>query len=127
MSIGVPVKLLHEAVGHTVTIELKTGEIYRGQLTDSEDNMNCQMANISFTARDGRQSELENAFIRGSKIRFFILPDMLKNAPMFKRVDGKTGTGRGKIQTIGRGRGFRGRGGSSRGGDRGGPARSVRR
>ncbi len=32
MSIGVPIKLLHEAEGHVVTIEMKTGEVYRGQL-----------------------------------------------------------------------------------------------
>lgn len=43
MSIGVPVKLLHEAEGHTVTIELKTGELYRGKLIEAEDNMNCQV------------------------------------------------------------------------------------
>ncbi len=86
MSIGVPIKLLHEAEGHTVTIELKTGEVYRGFLVESEDNMNCQLSTITYTARDGRMSELEHAFIRGSKIRFLILPDMLKNAPMFKKV-----------------------------------------
>lgn len=34
MSIGVPVKLLHEAVGHVVTIELKTGDTYRGKLNE---------------------------------------------------------------------------------------------
>ena len=27
MSIGVPIKLLHEAESHTVTIELKSGEV----------------------------------------------------------------------------------------------------
>ena len=32
MSIGVPVKLLHEAEGHIVTVEIKTGEVYRGHL-----------------------------------------------------------------------------------------------
>ena len=37
------------------------------------------------TPQDGRVSELENVFIRGSKIRYIILPDMLKNAPMFKK------------------------------------------
>lgn len=26
---------------------------------------------------------------RGSRIRFFVVPDMLKNAPMFKRIDPK--------------------------------------
>jgi len=30
MSIGVPIKLLHEAQNHVVTIELKTGEVRRG-------------------------------------------------------------------------------------------------
>lgn len=102
MSIGVPIKLLHEAEGHTVTIELKTGEIYRGFLVESEDNMNCQLSNITFTARDGRMTELEHAFIRGSKIRFMVLPDMLKNAPMFKRVD--KGAAKGKGIGLGRGR-----------------------
>lgn len=41
MSIGVPVKLLHEAQGHIITIELKSGEIYRGKLSEAEDNFNC--------------------------------------------------------------------------------------
>ena len=30
MSIGVPIKLLHEAEGHIVTVETTTGEVYRG-------------------------------------------------------------------------------------------------
>ena len=36
MSIGVPLKLLHEAENHVVTIELKNGELYRGYLSDVE-------------------------------------------------------------------------------------------
>ena len=36
MTVGIPVKLLHEAVGHIVTIELKTSETYRGKLLDVE-------------------------------------------------------------------------------------------
>lgn len=43
MSIGVPIKLLHEGEGHVVTVELKNGETYRGMLTEAEDSMNCQM------------------------------------------------------------------------------------
>ena len=42
-AIGVPIKLLHEAEGHVVTVELKTGEAYRGLLEESEDTMNCRM------------------------------------------------------------------------------------
>lgn len=77
---------------------------------ESEDNMNCQLQNITLTARDGRVTTLEHAYIRGSKIRFLILPDMLKNAPMFKRVDSKSG-GRGKGLGLGRGRAAALRGG----------------
>jgi len=124
MSIGVPIKLLHEAEGHVVTIELKSGEIYRGNLVEAEDNMNCQMTNITLTARDGRVTTLEQCYIRGSKIRFMIIPDMLKNAPMFKRMDPKANKGKGL--GLGKGRAVtavRGRGGARGGGARGGAMR----
>jgi len=101
MSIGVPIKVLHEAEGHVITCETVTGEVYRGKLLEAEDNMNCQMANINVTYRDGRVAQLENVFIRGSKIRFLILPDMLKNAPMFKKVGAK---GVSASATAGRGK-----------------------
>lgn len=101
MSIGVPIKVLHEAEGHIVTCETITGEVYRGKLIEAEDNMNCQMTQITVTYRDGRTANLENVYIRGSKIRFMILPDMLKNAPMFKKQGPKTGNaGRGKSAMI---------------------------
>ncbi|KAL3271357.1 hypothetical protein HHI36_021841 [Cryptolaemus montrouzieri] len=112
MSIGVPLKVLHEAEGHVITCETITGEVYRGKLIEAEDNMNCQMSQISVTHRDGKVTQLENVYIRGSKIRFLILPDMLKNAPMFKKQT-KAGTaGRGKSAILraqaarGRGRGI---------------------
>lgn len=65
--------------------------------------MNCQMQQITVTYRDGRMATLENVYIRGSKIRFLILPDMLKNAPMFKnnKSGNKSGTaGRGKSAIL---------------------------
>lgn len=83
-----------------MTCETITGEVYRGKLIEAEDNMNCQMTQITVTYRDGRVAQLENVYIRGSKIRFLILPDMLKNAPMFKRQH-KAGTaGRGKSAIL---------------------------
>merc|ERR1712205_99564 len=108
-SIGVPIKLLHEAEGHTVTVESKTGEVYRGQLLEAEDNMNCYIGSVTMIAKDGRTSKLEQVAIRGSQIRFLILPDMLKNAPMFKKqLGGATAGGRGRGgASAGRGRGKR--------------------
>ena len=86
MSIGVPIKLLHEAKSHVVTVELKTGELYRGYLIDSEDNMNCRIDSCHLTTRDGQTAYMDQVYLRGSQIRFLIVPDMFKNAPMFKRV-----------------------------------------
>jgi small nuclear ribonucleoprotein D3 len=33
-SLGVPVKLLHESLGHVITVELKSGQLFRGKLAD---------------------------------------------------------------------------------------------
>jgi hypothetical protein len=41
--------------------------------------------------------------VRGSHVRFFVVPDMLKNAPMFKNI-GREGKGKGG--GFGRGRGL---------------------
>ena len=95
--------------------------------------MNSQMASVTVTYRDGRVSQLEHIYIRGSKIRFMILPDMLKNAPMLKNMGGRgggrggAGASRGKSGILGaqargggRGSGGRGRGEGGRGGGFGG-------
>ncbi|CAI0434890.1 unnamed protein product [Linum tenue] len=50
-SLGIPVKLLHEASGHIVTVELKSGELYRGSMLECEDNWNCQLESITYTAK----------------------------------------------------------------------------
>ena len=78
--------------------------------------MNCQMTAVTVTYRDGRVAQLENIYIRGSKIRFLILPDMLKNAPMFKNMGrgrgaaaGSAGASRGKSAIL-RAQAARGRG-----------------
>lgn len=63
--------------------------------------MNVQLREITVTARDGRVSQLDQVYIRGSHVRFFIVPDMLKNAPMFKKIGPNAMKGRG----IGMGRG----------------------
>ncbi|XP_073313228.1 small nuclear ribonucleoprotein SmD3b-like isoform X1 [Primulina huaijiensis] len=137
-SLGIPVKLLHEASGHIVTVELKSGELYRGSMVECEDNWNCQLENITYTAKeptkilastnlhdqydyvlrckfikkklvipilnnDGKVSQLEHVFIRGSKVRFMVIPDMLKNAPMFKRLEARI-KGKGSALGVGRGR-----------------------
>ena len=86
MSIGVPIKLLHEAENHVVTVELKSGELYRGFLMDAEDTMNMRLDDVYITRRNGKQYRLDQVFIRGSQVRFVVMPDMLKHSPMFRRI-----------------------------------------
>lgn len=88
MSIGIPIMLLHEALPHTVTVETRSGDTYRGRLIAAEDCMNVQLKDVSLTRRDGRVAALSHVFIRGSKIRFVIVPDVLASAPMFKPAKG---------------------------------------
>ncbi|KAJ1454714.1 hypothetical protein M885DRAFT_521299 [Pelagophyceae sp. CCMP2097] len=85
-TVGVPIKLLHESEGHMVTIELRNGEIYRGQLDGTEESMNCLITDVVMTAKDGRVTKMENVYVRGSQIKFMILPDLLKHSPVFEKV-----------------------------------------
>merc|ERR1739848_942894 len=114
---AIPIKILHEAEGHIITVETSTGEIYRGKLQDAEDNMNIQMQNVTMTHRSGNTEQLQKIYIRGSQVRFMILPDMLKSAPMLnqsKAAASSRGLGRG-------GQGFGMGGGAPAGRARGGP------
>lgn len=110
---GVPVQVLHEAEGHNVTVELKNGEMYRGHLDASEDTMNVQLTNVVHTARDGRTTKLEHVYLRGSQVRFVVLPDILNNSPLFKKVSEVAA--KAKPVFLGKGRGRGARAGSSRG------------
>lgn len=76
----------------------------------AEDNMNVQLIDVQNTSREGRVSHLERVYVRGSHIRYFIVPDMLRNAPMFRQKDKKgrgVGLARGRA-TVSRARGQRG-------------------
>jgi small nuclear ribonucleoprotein D3 len=93
--IGVPIKLLYEAQGLIVSVELSTGQLYRGKLVSIEDNMNLQLREVTVTHRDGHVTAAEQCFLRGSGIRFVVLPDNLRHAPMFKGFGKKEGRGMG--------------------------------
>jgi small nuclear ribonucleoprotein D3 len=60
-----------------------------------------KVSHVTVTYRDGRVAQMENVYVRGSKVRFIILPDMLRNAPMFKSKMTMGGAaGRGKSGMI---------------------------
>jgi small nuclear ribonucleoprotein D3 len=85
-NVGIPIKLLYEAEGMKISVEMKNGEIYRGLLLGAEDTMNVSMSEVLRTSRTGQISKLANVYLRGSSIRFIALPDLLKSAPLFQKV-----------------------------------------
>mmetsp|Transcript_21102 Transcript_21102/g.29808 ORF Transcript_21102/g.29808 Transcript_21102/m.29808 type:complete len:118 (+) Transcript_21102:171-524(+) len=85
-NVGVPIKLLFEAEGMKVTVEMKNGEIYRGLLLSAEETMNMNLSDVIRTGRTGKISKIPNVYLRGSGIRFIALPELLKNAPVFQKV-----------------------------------------
>ena len=85
-NIGIPIKLLYEAEGMKITVELKSGEIYRGLLVSAEDTMNVSLTEVLRTARNGQISKMPNVYLKGRSIRFIALPDLLKSAPFFQKV-----------------------------------------
>jgi small nuclear ribonucleoprotein D3 len=87
MTVGAPVKLLHEAAGFVVTIELVSGDVYRGTLRMVEDNMNCFLHDVIHTAHDGQQVRADSAYLRGSNILFVNVPEMFANARFLKPPD----------------------------------------
>ena len=85
-NLGIPIKLLFEAEGMKITVEMKNGEIYRGLLLGAEETMNVSLSEVLRTARNGQISKLPNVYLRGSSVRFIALPDLLKSAPIFQKV-----------------------------------------
>ena len=117
---------MHEGEGFVVAIAMKNGEEYRGTLSEAEDTMNCQLKEgnfncllrhfyflyflffiVTLTGRDGRITKLEQVYLRGGQIKFIVLPDALKQSPIFKKVQQLSRQKKERELTAGRG----GRGG----------------
>ena len=110
MVLGVPIKLLNETLNFVVTVELTSGQTYRGKLLEVEDNMNLQLADVKVTQRDGSVQAMDQVFLRGNSVRFVIVPDNFRSAPFIESF-GKKKPVNVPIVNVGGGRSFGGRGG----------------
>ncbi|KAJ1967087.1 Sm snRNP core protein Smd1, partial [Dimargaris verticillata] len=61
----------------TVTIELKNGTVVHGTVTGVDMSMNTHLKTVKMTVKNKDPVTLETLSIRGSNIRYFILPDSL--------------------------------------------------
>jgi len=85
--VGIPIVLLHDAEGAVVTVETVDGELIRGLLFEAEDMMNLYLkkAVIINQKEPEKSTTVDQVYIRGSRILYIILPEMLAKAPMFRR------------------------------------------
>ncbi|KAI4142897.1 MAG: hypothetical protein L6R39_004783 [Caloplaca ligustica] len=123
------VRFLMKCANETVTIELKNGTILHGTITSVSPQMNTALRAVKMTQRGRDPISLDTINIRGSTIRYYILPDslpldtlLIDDAPKPKnkaRKEQADRGGRGGRGGRGRGRGGGFRGGRGRGGGRG--------
>ncbi|KAF3158283.1 mRNA splicing protein smd1 [Orbilia oligospora] len=127
------VRFLMKCANETVTVELKNGTIIHGTITTVTPTMNTSLRTVRMTVRNREPQTLDTINIRGSTIRYFILPDSLPldtlliddsvKAKNKARKEGDKGGDRGGPG----GPGGRGRGRGRGRGDRGGRGRGGRR
>ncbi|KAF2738258.1 Sm-like ribonucleoprotein [Polyplosphaeria fusca] len=121
------VRFLMKCQNETVTIELKNGSIVHGTIASVSPKMNCAMRAVKLTAKGRDTTPLDAMTVRGSTVRYIILPDslpldtlLIDDAPKpknkaRKETDRGRGAGRGGGRGGGRGRGRGGGRGRGRG------------
>lgn len=120
-------KLVHFLVklrSETVTVELKNGTVAHGTVVGVDHSMNMHLKAVKLEIRGRNPSKLQALSVRGSTVRYVILPDSLPLDSLLvddglrprRSTNPDKGVAAGRV-TRGRGRG-RGRGGRGRGGRR---------
>ncbi|RMJ21425.1 Small nuclear ribonucleoprotein, partial [Aspergillus sp. HF37] len=71
------VRFLMKCANETVTIELKNGTILHGTITSVSPQMNTGLRTVKMTPKGRDPVSLDTINIRGSTIRYYILPDSL--------------------------------------------------
>ncbi|KAF9885461.1 hypothetical protein FE257_012897 [Aspergillus nanangensis] len=113
------VRFLMKCANETVTIELKNGTILHGTITSVSPQMNTALRTVKMTPKGRDPISLDTINVRGSTIRYFILPDSLpldtllvddQPKPKNKARKEADRGGRGGPRGGPRGRGGRGRG-----------------
>lgn len=78
-----PLQLLLECKPYIITVETKNGNIYRGKLKHIENNMNFYLENVVLLNNQKKIKRINYLFLRGSSISIVLLPDILKEIPLF--------------------------------------------
>ena len=55
--------------------------------------MNLQLSSVVQTSPSGSTKKLDAVYLKGKQVRFIVVPDLLKNAPVLKKRGGGGGGG----------------------------------
>jgi len=105
-------------MNETVTIELKNGTIIHGTIASVSPQMNTALRTVKMTPKGREPINLDTINVRGSTIRYYILPDSL---PLDTLLIDDTPKPKNKARKEAGDRGGRGGPGGPRGRGRGGP------
>lgn len=115
------VRFLMKCTGEGVTVELKNGTVVQGTITGVDMSMNTHLKAVKMTLKNKDAQHLDSLSIRGSNIRYFILPDSLPlDTLLIDDLPKKKSNPRGGAAGRGGARDARGGRGGGRGGSRGG-------
>jgi len=78
---GVPLKILLDAVGTAITVELESGEQYHGRLDNVEDCLNLVLRDVDVVDKKGAKRKHAQCYVRGANIVLMQLPDALTQSP----------------------------------------------
>lgn len=87
MSSSIPIKLLHEVAGFEITVQLVSGDKYKGVLNLVEDNMNCWLYDVVHTPTNGEPEQVQSVYLRGSNILYINVPEMFSNSRLFETTN----------------------------------------
>merc|ERR1719510_1737337 len=68
-------RFLIKMTNETITLELKNGTVVQGTITAVDMSMNIHLKQVKVTVRHKNPVSMSFLSIRGSNIRYFILPD----------------------------------------------------
>ena len=71
------VRFLMKLNNESVTIELKNGTVVQGTVHGVDVSMNTFLRNVALTPKGKNQVKYDALSVRGSTIRYYILPDSL--------------------------------------------------
>ena len=70
-------RFLMKLSNESVTIELKNGTVISGTITGVDIAMNTHLKKVKLVPKGGKSTAFDHLSVRGSNIRYFILPDNL--------------------------------------------------